>query len=45
MKIVFCSVIIMVGLSACSAKKEVEFYDRANSASEKSLSDLQKDSK
>ncbi|MEA2074059.1 MAG: hypothetical protein U9O86_10815 [Campylobacterota bacterium] len=42
MKLVLAGIFILLGLSACAPKKEVPFYDRANSANDKSVSDLEK---
>jgi preprotein translocase subunit SecG len=46
MKIYLVGIFIVVGLvlSACSTKKD-NFYDRSNSASEKSLNGLERDTK
>jgi len=42
MRTILISFIMMLGLSAC-ASKDVKYYERANSASEKSLNGLEKD--
>ena len=44
MRIIFISLMVMFGLSAC-ATKDVQYYDRANGASQKSLDGLEKDTK
>ncbi|MEA1982667.1 MAG: hypothetical protein U9N39_03890 [Campylobacterota bacterium] len=42
MKIFVLGLFIILGLSACATKKDVPFYDRANSANDKAVSDLEK---
>ena len=42
MRIIFVSLLVAFGLSAC-AVKDMKYYDRANSASEKSLNGLDRD--
>jgi len=44
MKIIYISLLVVFGLSAC-ATHNVEYYDRANNASEKSLEGLDRDTK
>ena len=44
MRIMFIGLSVVFGLSAC-AMKDVQYYDRANSASAKSLDGLDRDIK
>ena len=44
MRIIFISLMVVFGLSAC-ATKDTQYYDRANGASEKSLDGLERDAK
>lgn len=44
MRIIFISLLVTFGLSAC-ATKNTQYYNRANDASEKSLDRLEQDTK
>ena len=44
MRIITISLLVAFGLSAC-AMKDTQYYDRANSVSEKALDGLEKDAK
>ncbi|WP_297442303.1 hypothetical protein [Sulfurimonas sp.] len=43
MKILFFSLFVVFGLSACASHEDSAYYDRANTASQKALEQLDKE--